>query len=298
MNEKLKQAYELLDLPENITREDLEKRFDLLLKRQRSSSAVGKVTSNEEEFRAFKFILDTWDQQEIKEEEDRRLAKWGRLASPARTIENFFRLYKMHTIISIIVLIVLVFGGNSLYKYMQEREYQASLPPIDAKIVFLGNYESQDPEGENDELNKAILTQYPAWKRVETSIIYLPTTGSGTTTLDMTYLQRAVAVLASETPDILIMDEAALLWVGQQEGLQDLDLVVSARKIPQDDTRLKRVEEGHSQHEVVGIDITDTQFAASLPINFLGMIAGVLAGEDTKEKALDFIEHIMESDQP
>lgn len=39
MNEKLKEAYERLDLPEDITREELNKKFELLLKRRKSNSS-------------------------------------------------------------------------------------------------------------------------------------------------------------------------------------------------------------------------------------------------------------------
>ncbi|MEC0090131.1 hypothetical protein [Paenibacillus macquariensis] len=293
MNEKLTQAYEYLDLPEDIRREELDRRFNLLLKRQRSNSDE-RDTTYEEEFRAFKFILDELDQREIMEAEDRRFAKWGRQANAARRVESFFRLYKIHTVISIIVLIVLVVGGNALYKNGQEKKYLASLPPVDAKIMFLGNFASKDPKNDNDELNKAIVKQYPAWKRVEASIVNLPSTGNSVDTLDMTYIQRAVVELAANTPDILIMDEVTLAWIGQQKGLQSLEEIVSDGKLASDDIRLKSLkDEGSGQDVVVGIDITDTSFASGLPINSLKMIVGVLAADEKKQKAMEFIVHVL-----
>ncbi|OAB46595.1 hypothetical protein [Paenibacillus antarcticus] len=293
MNEKLTHAYEYLDLPEDITREELDRRFNLLLKRQRSSSDDGDTTY-EEEFRAFKFILDELDQREIMEAEDRRFAKWGRQANAARRVENFFRLYKIHTVISIIVLIVLVVGGNALYKNGQEQKYLASLPPVDARIMFLGNFAMKDPKSDNDELNKAIVKQYPAWKRVEASIVSLPSTGNSVDTLDMTYVQRAVVELAANKPDILIMDEVTLAWIGQQKGLQNLEEVVVEGKLASDDIRLKSMKDEESGQEVVvGIDITDTSFASGLPINSLKMIVGVLEGDEKMQKAMEFIVHVL-----
>lgn len=291
MNVKLTQAYEYLNLPEDITREELDKGFNLLLKRQRSNSADG---SYEEEFQAFKLILDELDQREIKEAEEQRMQKWGRQANVARSIENFFRLYKIHTVISVIVLIALVFGGNALYKYNQEQKYLASLPPVDAKIMFLGNFALQDPEGNYDDLNNEIVKQYPDWKRVETNVINLPSTGNSVDTLDLTYMQRAMAELAANKPDIIIMDEATLAWIGQQSGLQDLESIISEGKLASDDIRLKRMKDEESgQQVVVGIDITDTAFVSTLPIKSVKMIAGVLADDDLKEKAMAFIVHAL-----
>ena len=297
MKEDLKQAYKLLNLPEDITREELDKRFELLLKRQRFSTTEGSSVSYEEEFRALKFILDTLDQQEINEAENQRFEKWGKLSGLARKRENFFRLYKTHTIISIIVLLVLIFGGNALYKQWQEKKYEASLPPVDISIMFLGNYELLNKNGDSEDLNQAIIAKYPEWKRVETSVVYLPTTGNTEDggVLDMSYMQRAFAMLAAESPDILIMDEASYEWIGLQDGFQNLETVVSSKTLAPDDQRLKRTLSKESGQEwITGVDITDTKFAEDLPIQSFAMIAGVLTQDENKAKAFDFIEYLIE----
>lgn len=69
MNEKLKQAYEKLGLSENVSREEINKRFDLLIKRRKSKASEEERSAPEEDFQAFKFILDTLDKQEIEEAE-------------------------------------------------------------------------------------------------------------------------------------------------------------------------------------------------------------------------------------
>lgn len=89
MNEKLKEAYERLDLPVDITREELNKKFDLHLKRRKSNSSETEAAAYEEEFLAYKTILDGLDQQEIQEAEDKRLEKWGAFSGIARKSENF-----------------------------------------------------------------------------------------------------------------------------------------------------------------------------------------------------------------
>lgn len=294
--EKLKQAYEKVGLPENVSKEEINKRFDLLLKRRRSKSSDDEERSApEENFQAFKFILDSMDQQEIQEAEEQRLAKYGKLSGAASKWERFMRLYKTHMIVSIIIIIVLAVGGNSLYNNWQHRKYLASLPPVDAEIMLLGNFGTQDPDGKTDDLEAAILAQYPEWKRVEVSIVYLPQTGPESNTFDMNFLQKAVVELAANHPDILLLDEATLEWIGGQDGFGNLEAIVADGSIAKDDSRLKwGKDEESGQDELYGVDITDSAFVNALPLNHStnNIIIGVLGEDEGKDKLLPFIKHI------
>lgn len=295
MNEKLKQAYERLGLPENVSREEINKRFDLLLKRRRSKASDDERSAPEEDFQAFKFILDSLDQQEIEEAEQQRLAKYGKLSGAASKWERFMRLYRTHVIVTVIVLVVLAIGGNALYNNWQHRKYLATLPPLDASIMFLGNFGLQDAGGTTDALNEAIIEQYPEWKRVDASITYLPRTGEGADTFDMNYMQKAVVELAANHPDILILDEATLEWIGGQSGFQDLSSLVDSGEFAKDDPRLKWGTNPESgEEELYGVDITDSPFVAALPVNrgTEDMIIGVLGEDEVKDKAIAFIEQI------
>jgi hypothetical protein len=296
VNEKLKQAYDRLGLSENVSREEINKRFDLLLKRRRSKSSDEERSAPEEDFQAFKFILDSLDEQEISEAEQQRLAKYGKLSGAASKWERFMRLYKTHVFVSVIVLIVIAFAGNALYNNWQHKKYLASLPPLDASIMFIGNFGLKDPSGKNDDLNEAIIKQYPEWKRVDASISYLPRTGEGADSFDMNFMQKAVVELAANHPDILILDKATLEWIGGQDGFQDIKSIVESGKIAKDDPRLKWGKNPDSgQEELYGVDITDSPFVAALPVNRGNedMIIGVLADDEVKDKAIALIEHIV-----
>lgn len=296
MNEKLKLAYGRLGLSENVTREELDKRFDLLLKRRRSLTGEEEIAAYEGDFQAFKLILDTWDQQEIQEAEDQRLAKYGRFSGTASKWETFMRLYKTHVIVGIIAVLALIFGGKALYDNYQHRQYLASLPPVDATIMFIGNFGTKDPSGKTGELEKAIVAAYPEWKRVQTTIVYLPKTGEGADTLDMNFMQKAVVELAANRPDILVLDEATFEWVGGQAGFQNLEPITTDGKLSADD-RLMRwgVNPDTGKNELYGVDITNSPFVSALPIvhNTQSIIIGVL-GEDNKDKTIAFVKHIAE----
>ncbi|MEK4007581.1 hypothetical protein [Paenibacillus sp. FSL H3-0333] len=296
MNENLKQAYVQLGLPETVTREELNKRFDLLLKRRRALTTEEEIAAYEADFRAYKLILDTWDEQEIQKAEDERLAKYGRFSGTASKWETFMRLYRTHVILGIIGLLIVIFGGKALYDNYQHRQYLASLPPVDAKIMFIGNFGVTDTSGKTEELEKAIIAAYPEWKRVETVMTYLPRTGEGSDSLDMNYMQKAVVELAANRPDILILDEATVKWIGGQTGFQNLEQITADGKIAADDTRMQwGVNEDTGKNELYGVDILKSPFISELPINYnaKSIIIGVLNDKD-KDKMLAFVKHIAE----
>ncbi|WP_151734910.1 hypothetical protein [Paenibacillus tengchongensis] len=296
MNDKLKQAYERLGLPENASREEINKRFDLLIKRQRSKKNKDEErAAPEEDFQTFKFILDTLDKQEIAEAEEQRLAKYGKLSGVASKTERFFRLYRTHVIVSVIALIVLAVAGNAIYNNIQHKKYLASLPPLDASVMFLGNFGVQDPDGETAPLEQAFIEQYPEWKRVSAMITYLPKVGEGATGFDMNYMQKAVVELAANRPNILILDEETVEWIGGQEGFQDLQQLVTDGTLEKDDPRLRWGTNSETgQEELYAVDITDSPFVAALPINRATqrILIGVLADDEVKAKALGLIAHI------
>ncbi|MEK3903974.1 MULTISPECIES: hypothetical protein [unclassified Paenibacillus] len=296
MNENLKQAYVQLGLPETVTREELNKRFDLLLKRRRSLTTEQEIADYEADFRAYKLILDTWDEQEIQKAEDERLAKYGRFSGTASKWETFMRLYKTHVILGIIGLLVVIFGGKALYDNYQHRQYLASLPPVDAKIMFIGSFGVTDTSGKTEELEKAIIAAYPQWKRVETVMTYLPRTGDGSDSLDMNYMQKAVVELAANRPDILVLDEATVKWIGGQTGFQNLESITADGKLAADDARMQwGVNEDTGKNELYGVDILKSPFISELPINYnaKSIIIGVLNDKD-KDKMLAFVKHIAE----
>ena len=107
--DELKAAYKRLGVPEDVTKEELDKRFDLLIRKSRSNAKTGDAgkqqeSEYEEDFKAIRYILNTRREKEIEEATQQGLAKWGKLGGTVRKTERFFRLYKMHVLLSLIGL--------------------------------------------------------------------------------------------------------------------------------------------------------------------------------------------------
>ncbi|MFP4979248.1 molecular chaperone DnaJ [Paenibacillus sp. CN-4] len=291
MNE-IKDAYKRLGLPEDISREDLNKRFDLLLKKRKSGSLAEEEV--EEEIRAYRLILDYWRNEDIREAENKRLAKWGKLAGPVRKTEDFFRKYKTHTLITLIAVVVLTAGLMTYLNHREEQKRLAALPPVDLSIVFLGNYRAHDMNGETEALEQAILEAFPEWKRVEAKITYLPPSEGGGGGMDFAYMQKAVVELATERPDLYIMDDASFEWLSPQEGLENLDDRIASMKVGLTEDLLKKARtESDTEDHVYGIDIGKGPDVKNWPLDYSGLIAGVRADAEHHDKAIQFIERFV-----
>ncbi|MFD1773026.1 hypothetical protein [Paenibacillus rhizophilus] len=299
MKDEVKEAYKLLGLPEDVTKEEVNRRFDLLLKRRKSASGSGTAESGpflayEDEMKAYRLILDDWARTETQEAENKRLAKWGRFAGTASRLEDFFRLYKTHVLVTVAIIAVLIAGGVALQNHLEEKRIEASLPPVDLNIMFIGNYMPEnDPNGDGQPLEEAILKAFPDWRRVEVQTLYIPSSNSGGGAGDMAYTQKAVAELTASPPDLLVLDKDTLPWLAQQGGLELLDETQLAKWFgsgSKDGHVRKALNVKDGIEHPYGIDFTDSALASSLPLKHAELIAGVYGGASNKEKAFQFLE--------
>lgn len=292
MNDKLKDAYEFLGLPQDVSMDEVNRRFDLLLKRRKSVGAPGtaEALAFEKEVQAYRLILDEHARREVEEAENNRLQKYGRMAGTVRRLEEFLRVYRTQAVIGIIVLIALIGGGIAYNNHLEKQRYLASLPPVDLNIMFLGNFMSEDdPKGDGAPLEAAILKSFPDWKRVETEIIPLNNSGGAT---DMAYRQKAMAELAVDPPDLVIMDKDTLNWLAQGGGLDKLEdsWLAEAGVNADSSVVMKSADAEDGQEAPYGIAFTDTALAQSLPLQYTDLIAGVYPRAENKEKAIEFVK--------
>ncbi|ASA25967.1 molecular chaperone DnaJ [Paenibacillus donghaensis] len=297
--DELKAAYQRLGVSEDVTKEELDKQFDLLIRKSRSNAKAGDAgkqqeSEYEEDFKAIRYILNARREQEIEEATQKRLAKWGKLGGTVEKTERFFRLYKVHVLLSLIALAIVIGGAALFTNHRTEQKRLASLPPLDLSIMFLGNYQLQDESGSAEALNKAILAAFPEWKRVETKVTYLPS-GEGGGMMDSAYLQKAVAELSMEKPDIYVLDDWSFEWLGKQTVLGKLDEQAAGKwkdLIKEGLAKQQQTEEDTAPH-IYGMDLTTSALSADLPLNHGELIAGVRYDAARMEKAEQFIERFL-----
>lgn len=299
--DNLKQAYETLGLPENASRADVEKAFEIELRKSKNRQSTTNLKDGEEseytiKLKAYKQIVEYEDRLIIEDKNRERYRKWGKFAGPAEKVDDFFRIYKARVIISLVAIIVLIFGINAFIDHREEQKRLAALPPVDLSILYVGNFMTNDSSGKTEELEQAFLTQFPEFKRVEVTLTYLPSSESGGQS-DLAFQQKAMAMLATEKPDIYIMDKPSFDWLSNSGALQHLDVEaegVLKPLLPPGAAIKARTEDDTSDH-VYGVDVTNSTLTNQLPINNKNMIITVRVDPKKMDNVLLFTQRYLEN---
>ncbi|MEF2965294.1 molecular chaperone DnaJ [Paenibacillus sp. M1] len=300
----LKKAYELLGLPENASREEVERAFEIVLRKSRSRQTDAEDANEageseyEQKLRAYKTIIGYEDRNKIEEASRQRFKKWGKFAGTAEKIDDFFRIYKTRVIIGVIAVIAVIVGITALVNYREEQKRLAALPPVDLSVMFVGNYASDENQGGDEGLEQFMTAQFPEWKRIELTLTYVPSQSESMTQVDMAYQQKAFALLATERPDVYILDQGTFDWLANSGVFENLDSLAASDLKPllQEDNIIKGRAEEDTEDHVYGIKVTDSPMAKELPLFMQDMIITIRSGGENRDKALHFIERYLESE--
>lgn len=293
----LKTAYQLLGLPEDATREAVDKRYDVLLRqeRRRQREAAGTDAEQNDAFtevnRAYRYILEHEGQQAIEEMEEAQYGKYKRFAGTAKRLDHWYSYYKWHTIGVIAAIGLIIYGIVSFVDYREEQARLAALPPVDLDGTIIGQFFMPDTSTSTDAVEAALLEQMPDWKRVE--LTYLALSMDVRSEMDIAMQQKAFVMLATERPDIYLMDEQTYAWVARAGVLKPLDVEVAGRfngLIPDGGAIPTYGDNESDEQRVYGIDLTDTYLIQQLPLIGDRFIVGIRVDAERPDKALDFIE--------
>ncbi|WP_106766516.1 J domain-containing protein [Paenibacillus faecalis] len=299
---QMKEAYEKLGLPETATNEELDDRYTLLMRQARSEQRRNPDKADEVEQRfaeitqAYNYILDEEKRRELEEEKGKKYGKYKGMAGTVEKTEHFFRYYKYHVLGGLALLGILIYAIFSFVNHRQEQAELAKLPPVDLSVMFLGSFMTPNADQNYEPIEEAILAQFPEWKRVQVNVTYVPPIDSNSPN-DVALLQKALLMVATERPDLYIMDRAAFDWVGHQGIVRSLEreLEGELKSLVTPDKMIKTKLEEDTTEKVYAIDITDSPLAEELPIVKKEMIAGIRGESGNEAKALEFIKTYLEA---
>jgi hypothetical protein len=229
----LKRAYEVLGLPEDATREQVEQKYFLLLKKAKAQQIeLDEITL------AYKTIVG------VELEKASTEKKQGR-------ISYFFYYYKFHLMIAIIVVIAASF---TIKDYIDRKNEEASKPPLDLTVTLFGNFYS--PDGTDPELAANLLALVPEWKRIDVSVHYMPK--ELRSEQDMALQQKSMLILMTEKLDLMILNEKTFDQFARQGAFMPLDSLSFWAKLKDDKRVRSALPEDAAAPRPYGVDITDT----------------------------------------
>jgi hypothetical protein len=301
MNELEKRAaYEKLGLSDGATREEVEKRYELLLRREKQKELRGEPSDFEPINKAYKLIVEWEHREAVGAIAEQQYGKFKKYAGQAERVDHFFSYYKWHLLGGLAAIALVVYG---IFAYIEHREEQArlaALPPAELEASFLGRFYLPSEDGAEEALEAAIVGQMPGWQRVEADVLGFNMAEQGMT--DAAMLQKVVVMLATESPDIYVMDSDSFQWIARNGVLLPLDeeaegrlkavlpegaamVAAEAETDPKDPSGVILGEE-----HVYGIDLSGTEFADRLPLAKEQLIVGIRLDSERVDNAIAMIE--------
>ena len=313
MDDAVKRAYEILGLPENASREEVEKRYDLLLRqerqRQRRREEGDAAGGFDEINRAYRTIIEHEERKLSEAIAESQYGKYKRYSGLMQKLDHFFTYYKWHVIAGIAVVALIIYSVNLYQERQAEQRRLASLPPADLEAAFIGKFYLAS-DADTEALEQALAQQIPGWQRTIARVY--PLNMSGNDPMDIAMQQRVVIEFATESPDVYIMDAETFEWIARNQVLSDLDAEVAGRLkellpegaakrafIPDRDAVIdnpgKPIEELPGEEHYYGIDISASPLLQDLPMRLSEMIVGIRPDTDKWEKAIAFITRHLEA---
>ena len=193
------------------------------------------------------------------------------------------------------IIAFIIYGINSYIEHKQEQARLAALPPMDVYGMILGQFYPAEGSGETDELEAAMLGHFPDWKRVELELVTF--TLDPKSEFDIAMLQRATVMLATEKPDIYILDADTYPWLANAGVLLELDDLAAGRfasLLPEGAAPKASGGEEAGEH-VYGIDLTGSPLIGELPMYMDRFIVGIRRDAERTDNALRLIETYLKS---
>jgi hypothetical protein len=277
---EIKKAYEIMELPENSSKEELEKRFDILVRRMRGKTSDKDIDDSEIIIKAYKTIKEFQRQGEVDRYNEVRFGTNIRKKERSEKIELFWNHHRWKVIASIIAIAVIIMVFNIVIDNIK----LANLPKPALEVMMYGDY-----YGANDQdLEKAILTKYADWKRIKAIINYLP--GQSSSATDPAYVQKSFVILATEHPDIYILDKSTFKTMLTQNALSNLDSWKSELSAGHSAGQLiTGTQANDSETHLYGVDISDDPLWKTIGLPQNEKIAVLSKNQKTTKNTKRFI---------
>ncbi len=283
LEEELKKAYETLGLPTDATREQVENRYFILMKKQRTQHQRADDEDGDsqkidlaEYSRAYKLILG------IESEKASTQPKQSKLG-------HFLYYYKIHLIVSIVILLIV---GYSVKEAVDKRNEERRLGPIDLSIGMMGNFYFADMQL----LKGNLMNLVPEWNRIEPKLSYIPT--EFRSEQDFAYQQKSVLNIISDHDEIYFVDKRNFDKLVMQGAFRKLEEIpgFSALNVPEQRLRYSQTEEDPNE-TAYGIDITGNPIFNGIELTGEDVILGIRAEDERLPKTFELLTQILKMQQ-
>jgi len=279
----IKDAYEVLGLSENATKEDIEKRYAILLRKYKNVGKDDKENNENlnEEFERITNAYNLLMGYEIPEDENvppkkpNPVLKW--LGIDQKKFETFIHYYKFHILGGIAALVFLI---SLIYSIV------TNVDP-DLNVAFVGSIFYQDTEVFKEKVKDAI----PDLKAVGTdsAIIFEGMDGQ----MEIASNMKLTVLFAAADMDVFIIDKQQFDKFAQQGTFEKLDELAEELKIEEQGIKVYRAKaEEDGKEYIYGIDLTQNAVLKECGIEGEEIIGAVRVDSKHREEAISLIKYL------
>lgn len=283
-----KKALEILELQEDATKDDVSKRYGILTRKFRSVEKDERGYTIEDITRAYNMLMgityidkNEEERQKALRENPPFLAKVFKV-DPIK-LENFFHYYKLHMLISIVVIVVLFFSIRSCVTQI----------PADFTIICYGKIYCQDQAVVENDVKQRLPDSAAPSVQFLSSLAEDPQ-------YQYASQMKFVAMIAAQEVDIVIMDKENFDIHLKQGMFLSLDDFISEIGLA-DESYIKgseivdETEDGkliEGPLHAYGIDITDNKFIKDNNVYAESAILAIVRNTEKIDRALEFISSL------
>jgi len=278
-----KEACKILGLAANASKNDIERRYTIILKKYRMASAEGQESSEavniDEVTNAYSLLMGYIEpQSEAELKAPNPLLK--KVGIDEKKAGNFFHYYKIHIIVGIIALIVIA---------TTIRGCVTRVDP-DFNLAYLG----QLYFSETDILKETIKKEIPEITEPGFDGAYLGSGDSADGQQEYAMQMKAMVLFAAADVDLFILDKENFERYAEQGAFISLDEIAPRLGIDEEKTKsyTAKSEEDTSEH-IYGIDVSTSQVLKESNIQGEIMIAAIPVRAKWPDKAEKVIELLL-----
>ncbi|EPR13921.1 hypothetical protein [Ruminiclostridium papyrosolvens] len=264
-----KESRIIMEIPTNSTKEDIERKYDVILKKYRQMKIDGTLTKEaEEDFQnktdAYRILMG-YEVEEPKAPQketyvDKAFVKAG---MDRKKVDNFFHYHKYHILVSIIAVIII---ASTVYSIVTKVEPEIT-------IGILGEVHEQATDTFKQDITKNI----PEIKEVGLETVMLSNRINDPNS--SMYIQKAMVLFAASNTDVFLLSKYVFDQYASDGAFMAMDDIAKDLKIDtksSDYLKLKVVEEWNqpqdpkekrtvksyrdSEPKLYGIDVTNSKF--------------------------------------
>ncbi len=264
-----KESRTIMGIPMNSSKEDIEKKYDVILKKYRKMKMDGTLTKEaEEDFQkktdAYKILMgyEVEEPNSPKKETyvDKAFVKAG---VDRKKVDNFFHYHKYHILISIIAIIIIAASVYSIVTKVKP----------DITIGILGEVHEQA----TDTFKQKITKSLPEIKEVGLETVMLSNRINDPNS--SMYIQKAMVLFAASDTDVFLLSKYVFDQYASDGAFMAMDDIAKDFRIDTESSnylKLKVVEEWNqpqdpkekrtvksyrdAEPKLYGIDVTNSEF--------------------------------------